>query len=349
MKLQRAIALSLLALPGLLACGASDAAGGSSSGINVAFVTNGVDPFWTIAEGGAAAGAADFDVNCDTRMPSLDPGDQKRIIEDLLTRGVDGIAISPISPENQISFLNMAAEKTHLITHDSDAAGSNRLCYVGMDNYDAGRMVGELVKEAIPDGGSIIIFVGRIEQDNARRRRQGVIDEILGRSHDPSRYDEPSAKLEGDKYTILDTRTDGFDQAKAKSQAEDSLALYPDLACMVGLFAYNPVQCLAALTESGRISTVKLVGFDEDPRTLAGIEAGLVHGTVVQDPYKYGYESVRILAGLARGDKSVLPEGGILHIPARKITKENVVQFRDDLTAKKAAGEKAEAARSEGK
>ena len=53
--------------------------------------------------------------------------------------------------------------------------------YVGMDNYRAGRMAGALVKEALPEGGNVVIFIGRLEQDNSKRRRQGTIDEILDR------------------------------------------------------------------------------------------------------------------------------------------------------------------------
>jgi ribose transport system substrate-binding protein len=66
-----------------------------------------------------------------------------------------------------------------------------------MSNYDAGRMCGELVKEAMPGGGSVMIFVGRVEQDNARLRRQGVIDELLDRSHDPTRFDPPGEVIRG--------------------------------------------------------------------------------------------------------------------------------------------------------
>src|SRR5213076_1833747 len=100
----------------------------------------------------------------------------------LLARGIYGIAISPIDAANQVGFLDEVAAKTNIITHDSDAPASKRLCFVGMDNYKAGRAAGKLVKEALPDGGKIMIFVGRLEQLNAQQRRQGVIDEVLDRA-----------------------------------------------------------------------------------------------------------------------------------------------------------------------
>ncbi len=106
----------------------------------IAYVTNGIASFWTIAAAGAQAGALAFDVDCDVRMPANGSEDQKRILEDLLARGVDGIAISPVDARNQAGLIDEACALTHVITHDSDAPLSQRLCYVGMDNYTAGSM-----------------------------------------------------------------------------------------------------------------------------------------------------------------------------------------------------------------
>lgn len=304
----------------------------------VAFVSNGIASFWTIASAGAQAAAKEFNVDVDIRLPAQGASDQQRIVEDLLARGIDGLAIAPADPDNQAALLEEAARRTRMITHDSDAPKSPRLCYVGMDNYAGGRMCGKLVKEALPQGGEVMIFIGRLEQDNAKARRQGVIDELLDRPANAKNFDPPGKLLKGDKYTILDTRTDQFDRARAKQNAEDAIAAYPNLACMVGLFAYNPPLMLDAVRQAGKLGAIKLVAFDEDDATLAGIIEGSIHGTVVQNPYRYGYDSVRILAALARGDQTVLPPKGFLDIPARQIRKDNVETFRAELKKNLAAG-----------
>jgi ribose transport system substrate-binding protein len=308
----------------------------------IGFVTNGIASFWVIAEAGARAAAKEFDVDVEVKMPPSDGriANQKRMIEELLTMSVSGIAVSPIKPEDQNDILNAIGEQCHFITHDADAPDSNRLAYVGMNNYDAGRVCGQLVKEALPDGGEIIIFVGSLDQLNARLRRQGLIDELLDRSHDPKRYDQPDVGvLKGTKYTVVDTRTDDFDFAKGKSQAEEAIAKYPDLDGMVGLFAYNPPLMLEALKGADKIGKIKVIAFDEDDATLQAILDGHCVGTVVQDPYRYGYESVRILAGLARDDKSVLPVDGFLEIKQRIIRKDNAQSFWDDLKKQIKEGE----------
>ncbi len=329
--------LCLLTLWCAIACGQPAAPGAAGAAApRVAYVTNGPVDFWSIAAAGARAAAAEFACEVDVRMPN-GVVEQQRVIEDLLTQEIEGIAVSPIDGDNQAALIDKACAATPVITHDSDAPSTKRLAYVGMDNYDAGRMCGKLVREALPDGGEIMLFVGRLEQDNAAGRRQGVIDELLGRPHDPSRRDPPGQQLTGNGFVILDTRTDQFEQAKAKTNAEDALSAYADLDGMVGLFAYNTPACLEALRGAGKLGEVVLVAFDEDDATLQGIVDGHVHGTVVQNPYRYGYESVRILAGLARGE-DVLPDGGFLEIPARAIRKDNVRQFWDELRATLAGG-----------
>ncbi len=316
------------------AAGDSAAAPKTSGRKKVAFVSNGVASFWTIAAAGVKAAGEKIGVDTETLMPVEGISDQKRIIEDLLTRGIDGIAVSPIDPVNQTELLNKAAKRTHLITHDSDAPDSDRAVYIGMDNYQAGRMCGELVREAMPKGGTVMLFIGRLEQDNAKRRRQGVIDAILGRPANPGNFDPPSQIIEGNGFKILGTLTDQFDRAKGKANAEDALAKYPNLDCMVGLFAYNPPLMLEALAQANKLGKVKVVAFDEDDATLDGIQKGTVHGTVVQNPYMYGYKSVEVLSALANKNTSVIPANRFIDIPARQIRKADVDAFWADLKAK---------------
>ena len=308
--------------------------GADSGAPHIAYVTNGIAAFWTIAKAGAEAAGRDLKVNVSVHMPAEGIADQKRILEDLIIRGVDGVALSPIDSNNQASLINDTASKTALITQDSDAPNTNRLAYIGMDNYQAGRMLGELIKESLPNGGKLAIFVGRLEQDNARKRRQGVIDEVLGRSVDSSRYDPPGQQLSDGKFSVVVTLTDQFDRVKAKGNCEDAMLQHPDLAGVVGLFGYNVPVCLEALKQSNKVGSVKVFSFDEADETLQGIKDGSVVGTVVQNPYEYGFQSVQLLKEILSGNRSAVPENKVINIPARRIDRSNVEAFWADLKAK---------------
>lgn len=336
---------TLLAVGAFILLGGCGDPGGDGAGdgrIQIAYVTNGVDPYWDVAAAGARAGAKEFGVEVEVLMPQKGMVDQKRMIEGLLARGTDGIAISPVDNKNQVGQLNEAAAQTNLITQDSDAPDSDRICFVGMDNYQAGRTAGALVKEVLPDGGEVMLFVGRLEQLNAQHRRQGILDELMDRpsqSIASLKVDPPGVRLKNGNYEIISTRTDNFDRGRAKSNAEDAIAAHPELACMVGLFAYNTPACLAAVKEAGKQDQIRMVGFDEQEQTLKGIEDGLVYATVTQQPYMYGFHSVRILAALAKDDRSVLPEGGFLRIETRVVKQDTVKEFAAELARLKSGGE----------
>jgi ribose transport system substrate-binding protein len=360
-SMKRTSVLSLVLLAAFVGCGKSsdsdlrvvqdtgasaETVGTSAEGdeqFTVAFITNQIADFWKIAEAGCNDAEKDLQIGVEVRMPSQATAvEQKRIVEDLLTSGVDAIAISPIDADNQVDWLNSIAEKVPLITHDSDAPNANRLMYIGMDNYSAGRACGELVKKSLPDGGKVMLFIGRLEQDNSKYRRQGVIDVLLDRDRDmqyyrsqPDAWDPADGEIKGDKYVVLGTITDQGKPEVGQAKAEDSLNTYPDINAMVGLFEYNPPACYKALEKAGKLGKIQLIGFDENDVTLQAIKDGTCAGTVVQNPYMYGYESVRVLKDLLEGKPDAVPESKYQDIAPRTITSENVDIFWSDLKAKK--------------
>lgn len=304
----------------------------SSDQIKVAFVTNNAHEFWSYAEKGCEKGAKDFGVKVEFhRPPQGSPAEQQAIVEKLQLMGVKGIAVSPCDAKNQVVFFDKVAGSIPVVTQDSDLpAGSKRTCYLGTDNHGAGMAAGRLVKEAMPDGGRILVLVGSLDAQNAQERRKGVLDE-LGIA-------EGAAAAGQGKFQLIDTFTDDTKQDVCKDKVEKYLVKYTSdpsndatKLCLVGLWAYNPPAALEAVKAVGLVGKVKIVGFDEHQQTLAGIQAGEVHGTVVQQPFEFGYEATRILAGLAKGDKSVLPANNVKYIPFQVVKKDDVAAFQDKL------------------
>lgn len=342
MRIATSLVVCFLAFAAFVACSKAPEGGGEAKP-KVAFVTNCVAEFWTLAQHGVRAAEAASGTEVAVQMPTNGTAEEQiRILEDAIGKGVKAIAVSPKDPENMTGLLDRLADRALLVTHDSDAPASKRLCYVGMDNYEAGRMCGQLVKQALPDGGAVVVVVGTLDQDNARRRRQGLVDELLGRSIDATRFDPQEAVLKGDRYEIRASYTDQFDRQKCKAIAQDVLGKWTDVACLVGLFEYEPPILLDAVKSANRLGKTKVVAFDENAATLQGIVDGEIVGTVVQNPYEYGRASVELLGRLLREPdaekrKSMLPPGGFLNVPARTITKAEVAAFWQDLKAKTGA------------
>ena len=283
--------------------------------LKLAFVVNNASSFWTIAKAGTTDAVKELgNVEVDFRIPSGGTAaEQQQIMDDLLAKGVDGIAVSPVDPANQTELLNKAAAQTLLITHDSDAPFSKRVCYIGTDNHAAGVEAGKLIKEALPDGGKIMIFVGTLDAANAKQRNAGITTE-----------------LQGSKVVILDVRTDETDRARAQRNVEDTLVKHPDVACLVGLWSYNGPAILNGVRSSGKPGKVKIVCFDEEDETLAGVASGEIFGTVVQQPYEFGKQAITKMAKYLGGDKEALA-GGKQIVPTLNINKDNVAEFKAKL------------------
>ncbi len=300
----------------------------------VAFVTNNPESFWSIAEAGTKKAAAEEDVEVLFQKPAQnDAALQKEKIDTVMSQGIKAIAVSVISPDDQGPYLDEIAAKVPLLTQDNDAPNTKRKCYIGTDNYLAGKAVGQLIQEVMPDGGIVVLFVGDLKALNAQLRKQGVLDQLAG-------VKDAKGDTYG-KYTLYRTYLDQPEGPQsAKENAVDAITKLGNKSepiCMVGLWAYNPPAILSAVKDKGKEGKIKIVGFDEDPATLQGIAEGSVHGTVVQQPFLFGYEAVKMMAALARGDNSKVPANGIRYVPHRVITKDGgkdrmpVEKFRKEL------------------
>jgi ribose transport system substrate-binding protein len=315
--------LTGLALCGLVLAGCNkpsdtSAAPGGVKPVHLAFVTNNAANFWTIARQGTAQATKDLDgVTVDFLIPSqATAAEQKSIIDDLLAKGVDGIAMSPIDPANQVQMINDAAKQALIFTQDSDAPDSDRTCYIGTDNKAAGHQAGEMLKKALPSGGKVMVFVGKIDAQNAKDRFEGLKEELAGSN-----------------LQILDVKTDNTDTVKAKANVTDTLVTVPDIAGMVGLWSYNGPAIVNAVKEAGKVGQVKIVCFDEEAETLAAIRDGSIYGTVVQQPFEFGRLAITNMAKYIRGDKSVVPDNHIIIVPTLEIDKSKVDDFSKKLDA----------------
>ncbi len=311
----------------------------------IAVVTNCTDPFWDLCEAGARKAAEENNVELLFRQPAQGTSEvQKPIIDAWVSQGVSGIAVSVIDPKGQTEDLRLVSNKLPLITMDNDAPESGRLCYVGVDNRQAGRAVGRLVKKALPNGGTIALFIGSTTSANGQARPAGVLEELAtpeanGTPGKHPQRPELSGKFYG-KYFLVDgePKTDDFLKERAVTNARDMINRLDGLpdVCFIGLYAYNPPAILEAVRARSLVGKVKIVGFDEQLETLHAVAEGEIEGTVVQDPYNYGYKSVEVLAAYVRGDKSKVDQvNSAKSMPYQVITRDGGPdQTIDGLTIK---------------
>ena len=317
---------ALLALSALVACnksssqpsGTNASPGETAKVVKLAFVTNNASEFWRIAAAGVKKYEKESKVQVDVKMPSNGTTEeQNQILENLASQGFDAIAVSAIAPKDQVPVLNRVAEKTKLLTFDSDSPTSKRLLYIGTNNYEAGKALGGEIVKLLPSGGKMAVFVGTLAADNAAQRLKGIQDAIQGHN-----------------IEIVDKREDNTDRAKARSNVEDIINAHSDLKLVAGLWSYNGPAIAAAIEALGKKGKVLAAVFDEEDGTLSAISSGVISCTVVQKPFQFGYLSSKWAHELA-----TKPEAAMAAIPSNKaldtgvdiINKDNVEQFRTSL------------------
>ena len=282
----------------------------------LAFVVNAASDFWKLAEAGVNAAQAELpDYELQFRYPAQGTAAlQNALMDDLVAAGTDAIMISSADPKNSIDAFNRIAAQVPLFTTDSDAPQSARIAYLGSSNTAAGIQAGEIAVKAMPDGGKCMGFVGFLGADNAIERIAGFRQAV-----------------EGKGIELVDVRGDDVDFARARANVDDVLAANPDIDCMVGFYSYNPPKIYESLQANGKLGEVTVIAFDEDPITLGAVREGSFAGTVVQDPYQWGYQGMHLMADYLEGDKSGVPADGLIIVPTKIIDQSNVDAFEAEL------------------
>ena len=236
--------------------------------------------------------------------------EQKQVLDDLLTRGVAGVSVSAIDPTNETDILNKVASQAVLFTTDSDAASSKRVLYIGTDNVAAGVQAGQLINKALPKGGKIMLFVGTMGARERPRARRGHQEDHRPAGRDPGHPRGRGRLRQG--------------EAQRRGHADQ----VPEHRRAGGPVVVQHAADRRGGAGGGKQGQVQVIGFDEDPVTLRGVADGIVIGTVVQQPYEFGYQSMKLLAKVIEGDKSVIPANHLDIIPTKVIDKDNVADFQ---------------------
>ena len=236
--------------------------------------------------------------------------EQVQVVNDLIAKKVDGIAVSPSNAAAMGKALEGAkAAGIPVLTWDSDLLEKDkalRLAYVGTHNYEIGVNLGKLAQKIKPKGGTICIQSGGAAAANHTERMQGIRD-TLARTK--------SAQAPGTKRTGQNGWTEvagcplytNDDFPLSVQQMEDILGKYPKLDAFIptGGFPQFIPQAYRKVAEKykSRIAdgSLALVVADTLPVQIELLKAGLSKGQVGQRPAEMGYKSMFFLKDIKDG------------------------------------------------
>ncbi|MGI9354421.1 MAG: sugar-binding protein [Rhizobiaceae bacterium] len=276
------------------------------------------NPFFDLARDGCYKAQGELSgVKCEY----IGPGEhteleQIQIVQDLITKGVDGIAVAPSNAPAMAKALKAAADAgIPVITWDSDLLPDDkalRTTYVGTNNYDIGVNLAKLVQARHPDGGTICLQTGGAAAANHNERLKGARDTLAGKDTGTP----PGAALAGEggwteiSGCPLITNDDGNVAVQGMT---DILAANPNLTAFLSTGAFTQwfdnayrkaAEPYKANMDAGKLT---IVVADTLPMQLAQTKDGLGNGLVGQRPFEMGYKSMFILKDIKEGKKPADP------------------------------------------
>lgn len=247
--------------------------------------------FWKSIHAGAVKAGRELGVDIIWKGPQKedDRAQQITVVEDFVSRGVDGIVLAPLDDRALVRPVRDAVrEKIPVVVIDSGLQGSDYVSYVATDNYKGGVLAARRLGEGL--GGRGRIFLIRYQEGSAStvQREAGFFDTVT--------KEFPGLEiLVKDQYAGATTET-------AYQLAENLIGRFPDVQ---GVFTPNESSTfgtLRALQESGLAGKIVFVGFDSSPKLVQGLRDGHIQGLVIQNPAKMGYLGVKTIVAHLRGE-----------------------------------------------
>ncbi|MDF2959104.1 MAG: LacI family transcriptional regulator [Paenibacillus sp.] len=238
------------------------------------------NPYWRSVEQGAREASLQYGMELEYFGPfRINPAEQLKLLEKAIAAKADALLVQGINDPQYRGLIDKAAgEGIPVITVDTDEPGSRRLTYVGTDNIEAGKRMGELVVQAAGSRGRIGVLVGSAEAENQRLRLEGFRTVV---NHYP-------------ELAIADVRSSNISRLQAAGQAEELLVHHPQTATMIGFSTFDGVGILDA-AERARKQGLNIFAFDDLEETMEGIRQCKIRSTIVQQPRQMGYDAVTLL------------------------------------------------------
>jgi ribose transport system substrate-binding protein len=254
-------------------------------------------PFYNDVERGMREEAKKIGVQAKfTGPPTADAAQQVQVLQDLVSQGVDGIAVAPMDADSVIGVVASARKKgIPVITFDSDSPKADRIAFVGTNNLAGGEEGGKAFQKLMPKG-KFAIITGGLAAANLNERIKGFREFVNGDNY---------TEVPGSPFACND------DASKAIQIIQDVLTRHPDLNGFFfsgGWPLFAPEAYIKAI--GSRVNDIKahkfvVVSFDTLPEQLKLLKEGYCNTLIGQRPVAMGAKSIDMLNDLV--DKKSVP------------------------------------------
>jgi ribose transport system substrate-binding protein len=282
---------------------------------NFALVTKSVNnPFWDMMHEGAqeVADANNIELTYLAPTKPYNLEEQTRLVDDLIERGVDGIALVPVDSAGIVPAIERANEAgIPVALANTNATGGEVVTFSAIENYDAMTLVAEFMMERLGEEGKVIILEGTPGSQTAIDRKR-ALDDVTAKYPD---------------VEVLASQTAEFQRAKGLQVMENLLQTYPEIDAVLSCNDEMALGAIEALDAAGRLEDTLVSGFDANDDALKAVYEGRMVVTADQQPGKQAGDALLALKDHLEGESV---EDRIV-TPGFLVTEETVDQYLERI------------------
>ncbi len=269
-----------------------------------------ISPYYKAVISGAEEAAAELGYELKILAPETesDYAAQVQIVEDMITQGVDGIAICAINSDAIVTGVKKANEAgipVIMFNGDGELSDGKVEAYVSYNQYEAGEKVCEFAAENLGEELKVAIIEG-LPSSQSTDRMGGFMDK---------------AEAEHPGIQVVATQPGDWEREAGMNAAANMLQANPDIDLIYALCDESALGAVQAVKEAG--SSAKVIGFDGNPNAVASIEAGELFATISGNGSGTGYECVATLDKIFAGESV----DKFVRIETIMVSSENADQF----------------------
>jgi ribose transport system substrate-binding protein len=256
-----------------------------------------------------------------TGAPQADVNQEATVLEQVIAKKPAGIAITCANPDGLKAPINKAiAAGIPVVTFDADSPASDRYCYLGTSNDNAGATAARYLGKLLNGSGEVAVstVTGQL---NHEQRKAGFVETLAA--------EYPNIK-------VVATGNDNNDQNQAATLIAGFIQGHPGLKGVFCTDALGGVGVATAIREAKQVGKIKIVSFDTDEGTLDLIKKGVISASIAQGTWNMGYWSLMFLYNTTHNlvkpvegwkTKGINPLPGIVDTGTNVVTKANVDAF----------------------
>ena len=270
--------------------------------------------YWKSVQAGAEQAAEDMGVEVSVVGPSNETQvmQQINLLEDQISRMVDGLVVAPLRPSAALNVLKKAVDRgIPVVTIDTDAEFEGKTSFAGTGNYEAAMQAGEYMAEKMNGEGKVAIIRGAAGDYIFDQRTEGFM-----------------AAIEDTDIEVVAVQPADSERGKAVNVMQNILQTYPDIKGVYGENDEMALGALRALKSANAAEGVTIIGFDGSPDAIKSIRNGELTATIQQDSYNIGYTGVELMVKTLNGEE--VPE--VVPVQTNVIDGDNVDESIKDLT-----------------